>query len=55
MLVGAGYQTLQSLLFDYYKWLPSERLLDALLGMLVDGKFEINEKTTIKASMFEPA
>ena len=53
MLVGAGYQTLQSLLLDYYRWLPSERLLDALLSMLVDGKFEINEKTTIKASMLE--
>ncbi|VAI91915.1 unnamed protein product [Triticum turgidum subsp. durum] len=48
VLVGVGYQTLQSLLLDYYKWLPSERLLDALLNMLVDGKFEINEKTTIK-------
>ncbi|XP_047071626.1 BEACH domain-containing protein B-like [Lolium rigidum] len=48
VLVGAGYQTLQSLLLDYYKWLPSGRLLDALLSMLVDGKFEINEKTTIK-------
>jgi hypothetical protein len=42
------------LLLDYYKWLPSGRLLDALLSMLVDGKFEINEKTTIKASMLEP-
>ncbi|XP_020165084.1 BEACH domain-containing protein B [Aegilops tauschii subsp. strangulata] len=48
VLVGVGYQTLQSLLLDYYKMLPSERLLDALLNMLVDGKFEINEKTTIK-------
>ncbi|KAF2928095.1 BEACH domain-containing protein B isoform X2 [Oryza sativa Japonica Group] len=50
MLVGVGYQTLQSLLLDFYKWLPSpsERLLHALLSMLVDGKFEINEITTIK-------
>ncbi|XP_044956208.1 BEACH domain-containing protein B-like isoform X2 [Hordeum vulgare subsp. vulgare] len=48
VLVGVGYQTLQSLLLDYYKCLPSERLLDALLNMLVDGKFEINEKTAIK-------
>ncbi|XP_024315441.1 BEACH domain-containing protein B [Brachypodium distachyon] len=48
MLVGVGYQTLQSMLLDFYKWLPSERLLGALLSMLVDGKFEINEKTTIK-------
>lgn len=57
MLVGVGYQTLQSMLLDFYKWLPSERLLGALLSMLVDGKFEINEKTTIKASnyhMLEP-
>ncbi len=54
MLVGVGYQTLQSLLLDFYKWLPSpsERLLHALLSMLVDGKFEINEITTIKASNF---
>uniref|UniRef100_A0A453NEU5 Neurobeachin alpha-solenoid region domain-containing protein n=1 Tax=Aegilops tauschii subsp. strangulata TaxID=200361 RepID=A0A453NEU5_AEGTS len=48
MLVGVGYQTLQSLLLDFCKWLPSRKLLDALLGMLVDGTFEINEKTTIK-------
>lgn len=25
VLVGAGYQTLQSLLLDYYKWLPRDR------------------------------
>ncbi|XP_040380752.1 BEACH domain-containing protein B-like isoform X2 [Oryza brachyantha] len=48
MLVGVGYQTLQNLLLDFYKWLPSEKLLHALLSMLVDGKFEINEITTIK-------
>ncbi|KAL6888469.1 hypothetical protein ACP4OV_009495 [Aristida adscensionis] len=48
MLVGAGYQTLQSLLLDFCKWVPSRNLLDALLGMLVDGTFDINEKTTIK-------
>ncbi|XP_039804100.1 BEACH domain-containing protein B-like isoform X5 [Panicum virgatum] len=48
LLVGAGYQTLQSLVLDFYKWSPSERLLDALLSMLVDCKFELNEKTTIK-------
>jgi hypothetical protein len=48
MLVGVGYQTLQSLLLDFCKWLPSRKLLDALLGMLVDGTFEIDEKTTIK-------
>ncbi|CAL4966889.1 unnamed protein product [Urochloa decumbens] len=48
LLVGAGYQTLQSLILDFYKWSPSERLLDALLSMMVDCKFELNEKTTIK-------
>ncbi|XP_039844468.1 uncharacterized protein LOC120704225 isoform X3 [Panicum virgatum] len=48
LLVGAGYQTLQSLILDFYKWSPSERLFDALLSMLVDCKFELNEKTTIK-------
>ena len=48
MLVGAGYQTLQSLLLDFCKWIPSPKLLDALLDMLVDGTFDINEKTTIK-------
>ncbi|KAL6629117.1 hypothetical protein ACP70R_028882 [Stipagrostis hirtigluma subsp. patula] len=48
MLVGAGYQTLQSLLLDFCKWVPSNKLLDALLGMLVDGTFDISEKTTIK-------
>lgn len=48
MLVGVGYQTLQSLLLDFCKWPPSQRLLDALLGMLVDETFEMNEKTTIK-------
>uniref|UniRef100_A0A0D9VCI8 BEACH domain-containing protein B n=1 Tax=Leersia perrieri TaxID=77586 RepID=A0A0D9VCI8_9ORYZ len=48
MLVGVGYQTLQSLLLDFCKWLPSQKLLDAILGMLVDGTFDINEETTIK-------
>ncbi|XP_078166919.1 binding protein isoform X2 [Carex rostrata] len=47
-LVGPGYQTLQSLLMDFCKWLPSERLLGPLLDMLVDGKFELNDKTVIK-------
>ncbi|XP_066329470.1 BEACH domain-containing protein B-like isoform X1 [Miscanthus floridulus] len=48
LLVGAGYQTLQSLLLDFCKWIPSPKLLDALLDMLVDGTFDMNEKTTIK-------
>ncbi len=50
MLVGVGYQTLQSLLLDFCKWLPSQKLLDAILGMLVDGTFDKNEETTIKVS-----
>ncbi|KAF8687356.1 hypothetical protein HU200_043042 [Digitaria exilis] len=48
LVVGAGYKTLQRLVLDFYKWSPSERLLDALLSMMVDCKFELNEKTTIK-------
>ncbi|XP_019058446.1 PREDICTED: BEACH domain-containing protein B-like [Tarenaya hassleriana] len=39
-LAGKGYQTLQSLLLDFCQWKPSQRLLDALLDMLVDGKFD---------------
>jgi len=37
---------------DFCKWVPSRELLDALLCMLVDGTFDINEKTTIKVSSF---
>lgn len=47
-LVGKGYQTLQSLLLDFCHWYPSEALLDALLDMLVDGKFEIKGSPRIK-------
>ncbi|OMO50809.1 hypothetical protein CCACVL1_30251 [Corchorus capsularis] len=47
-LVGKGYQTLQSLLLDFCQWRPSEALLNALLDMLVDGKFEINGNHHIK-------
>nr|KJB29367.1 hypothetical protein B456_005G097000 [Gossypium raimondii]KJB29368.1 hypothetical protein B456_005G097000 [Gossypium raimondii] len=47
-LVGRGYQTLQSLLLDFCQWHPSEALLNALLDMLVDGKFEINGSPHIK-------
>ncbi|XP_073008552.1 BEACH domain-containing protein B isoform X1 [Typha latifolia] len=47
-LAGVGYQTLQSLLLEFCKWVPSERLLNALLDLLVDGKFEMKEKTVIK-------
>ncbi|XP_022773061.1 BEACH domain-containing protein B-like isoform X4 [Durio zibethinus] len=49
-LVGKGYQTLQSLLLDFCQWRPSEALLNALLGMLVDGKFEIEGSARIKSS-----
>ncbi|KAH0452153.1 hypothetical protein IEQ34_019452 [Dendrobium chrysotoxum] len=47
-LVGVGYQTLQSLLLDFCKCQPSERLLNALLDMLVDGKFDMNANAVIK-------
>ncbi|XVE60616.1 hypothetical protein DITRI_Ditri05aG0142300 [Diplodiscus trichospermus] len=47
-LVGKGYQTLQSLLLDFCQWQPSEALLNALLDMLVDGKFEIKGSPHIK-------
>lgn len=49
-LVGSGYQTLQSLLFEFCKWQPSEGLLNALLDMLVDGSFSIKERAVIKVS-----
>nr|CAD1832089.1 unnamed protein product [Ananas comosus var. bracteatus] len=47
-LVGMGYQTLQSLLLDFCKWLPTDSLLNALLDMLTDGKFDMKEKVVIK-------
>ncbi|GMI77267.1 hypothetical protein HRI_001396000 [Hibiscus trionum] len=47
-LVGKGYQALRSLLLDFCQWHPSEALLNALLDMLVDGKFEIKDSSHIK-------
>lgn len=47
-LAGKGYQTLQSLLLDFCQWHSSESLLDALLDMLVDGKFDIKMSPMIK-------
>lgn len=47
-LTGKGYQTLQSLLLDFCQWHFSESLLDALLDMLVDGKFDIKMSPMIK-------
>nr|XP_029116201.1 BEACH domain-containing protein B isoform X4 [Elaeis guineensis] len=47
-LVGVGYQTLQSLLLDFCKWQSSDGLLTALLDMLVDGRFDMKERTVIK-------
>lgn len=47
-LVGKGYQTLQSLLLGFCQWHPSEALLNALLDMLVDGKFEKKGSPNIK-------
>ncbi|XP_057426071.1 BEACH domain-containing protein B isoform X2 [Lotus japonicus] len=47
-LAGKGYQTLQSLLLDFCQGHSSESLLDALLDMLVDGKFDIKMSPIIK-------
>ncbi|KAJ4830317.1 hypothetical protein Tsubulata_011294 [Turnera subulata] len=47
-LVGKGYQTLQSLILDFCQRNPSEALLDALLDMLVDGKFDIKTNPLVK-------
>lgn len=47
-LAGKGYQTLQSLLLDFCQWHSSESLLDALLDMLVDGKFNVKMSPMIK-------
>ncbi|XP_042456540.1 BEACH domain-containing protein B isoform X2 [Zingiber officinale] len=47
-LVGVGYQTLQSLLLDFCKWQPNKALLHALLDMLVDGKFDLEENAVVK-------
>ncbi|XP_058069394.1 BEACH domain-containing protein B isoform X3 [Magnolia sinica] len=47
-LVGVGYQTLQSLLLDFCQWRPGLGLLDALLDMLVDGKFDTRSIPVIK-------
>ncbi|MQL69023.1 hypothetical protein Taro_001298, partial [Colocasia esculenta] len=49
-LVGAGYQTLQSLLLDFFQCRPSMSLLNALLDMLVDRKFDDREIPMIKSS-----
>ncbi|CAK9186584.1 unnamed protein product [Ilex paraguariensis] len=47
-LVGKGYQTLQSLLLDFCQQWPTEELLNALLDMLVDGKFDLKSGPVIK-------
>ncbi|KAH1253240.1 BEACH domain-containing protein B [Glycine max] len=47
-LAGKGYQTLQSLLLDFCQLHSSEILLDALLDMLVDGKFNVKMSPMIK-------
>ncbi|CAL0327334.1 unnamed protein product [Lupinus luteus] len=49
-LAGKGYQTLQSLLLDFCRRHLSESLLDALLDMLADGKFDIKLSPMIKSS-----
>ncbi|KAK4276908.1 hypothetical protein QN277_015003 [Acacia crassicarpa] len=47
-LAGKGYQALQSLLLDFCQWHSSERLLNVLLDMLVDGIFDIKMSPIIK-------
>ncbi|XP_054792696.1 BEACH domain-containing protein B isoform X2 [Prosopis cineraria] len=47
-LAGKGYQALQSLLLDFCQWHSSERLLNELLDMLVDGTFDIKMSPIIK-------
>ncbi|VFQ86787.1 unnamed protein product [Cuscuta campestris] len=47
-LVGVGYQTLRSILLDFCQWQPSDALLNALLDMLVDGKFDPKASPVIK-------
>lgn len=50
-LVGTGYQTLQSLLLDFCHWHPTEGLLNALLDMLVDGRFDVKANNIIKVTI----
>nr|POF26456.1 beach domain-containing protein b [Quercus suber] len=47
-LAGKGYQTLQSLLLDFSQWHPGEGLMNTLLDMLVDGKFDVKSSPIIK-------
>ncbi|XP_062026093.1 BEACH domain-containing protein B isoform X1 [Rosa rugosa] len=47
-LAGKGYQTLQSLLLEFCQSCSSEGLLNALLDMLVDGKFDMKASPKIK-------
>ncbi|XP_073132382.1 BEACH domain-containing protein B isoform X2 [Henckelia pumila] len=47
-LVGKGYQTFQSLLLEFCRWQPSDVLLNSLLDMLVDGKFDLKVNYVIK-------
>ncbi|BFG19464.1 hypothetical protein CerSpe_057380 [Prunus speciosa] len=48
VLAGKGYQTLQSLLLEFCQSRSSEGLLNALLDMLVDGKFDMKSGPKIK-------
>nr|XP_028963058.1 BEACH domain-containing protein B isoform X2 [Malus domestica] len=48
VLAGKGYQTLQSLLLESCQSRSSEGLLNALLHMLVDGKFDMKSGPKIK-------
>lgn len=48
--MGKGYQTLQSLFLEFCQWWPSEAILNGLLDMLVDGKFDLKASPVIKVS-----
>ncbi|KAI4337584.1 hypothetical protein L6164_015981 [Bauhinia variegata] len=48
ILAGKGYRTLQNLLLDFCQWHSSENLLNALLDMLIDGKFDVKMSPIIK-------
>lgn len=50
-LAGKGYQAMQSLLLDFCQWHSSEGILNALLNMLFDGKFDVKANPAIKVSI----
>lgn len=48
--MGKGYQTIQSLLLEFCQSRSSGGLLNVLLDMLVDGKFDMKASPKIKVS-----